>query len=133
MCRDLHVFMSRQSLTTITRPGLAAAGLAGYSRFTGRKDVFDAAMKHYAASIRAINAAVSDPAVALLDSTLISVVVAAISEILIEPRLSGLQNCAKHVEGAVAIALLKLRLQPPTSTTHKLLMTLAQSTIISKS
>jgi len=90
------------------------------------------ATKHYVAAIRGINAAVSDPETATQDSTLMAIIMAAMFEVLVVPRLSGMENCAKHLNGAVAIALLKLEKERLTDMTHKLLTTLVQSAIISK-
>lgn len=89
-------------------------------------------MQHYAAALHGINAAISGPETALLDSTLMSVIMAAMFEVLLVPRLSGMENCSNHLDGAVAIALLKMKQGRLTEVSQKLLTTLVQSCIISE-
>jgi hypothetical protein len=52
---------------------------------------------------------------------------AAMFEILIIPRMDGTNNCSKHLDGAVSVALLKLKHGGQTNVTHNLLTTLVQS------
>lgn len=92
----------------------------------------DVASKHYITAIRSINASVSNLKSAVEDSTLLSIIMAAMFEVLVVPRLSGMSNCAKHLDGAVAIALLKLEQEELNDPTYRLLSTLVQSTIISE-
>jgi hypothetical protein len=126
-----HANVTRHVLN-IQTPAITAAGLAGYAKGTRQKDLNDAATRHYVAAIRGINAAIADPKTAIHNSTLMSVIMAAMFEVLIVPRLSGMENCAKHLDGAVAIGLLKLKQEDLTEETHKLLTTLVHSVIISK-
>lgn len=109
---------------------IIAAGLAGYARDSRRKDLVDAATKHYVAAIQGINAALSDAKSSLQEATLLAIVMAAMFEVLILPRLSDMGNCAKHLEGAVTVALLMLKQKEPTEIMRKLITTLAQSVII---
>ncbi|KAH7083584.1 hypothetical protein FB567DRAFT_87865 [Paraphoma chrysanthemicola] len=109
---------------------IIAAGLAGYAKIARRKEITNSATKHYVAAIQGINAALSDPTTAAQDSTLLSIIMAAMFEILIIPRLGGTQNCSKHLEGAVSVALLRLKHGGQTDVTHNLLTTLVQSIII---
>lgn len=115
-------------------PGLhqsiTAAGLAGYAKTSRRKDMVELATKHYIEAIRSINTALSDPKSAAQDSTLMCIIMAAMFEILIIPRMSGMQNCTKHLNGAVVVAFLNLEQRKPTDVARQLLTTLIQSAII---
>lgn len=117
--------------TGYTHPGLQksiiAAGLAGYAKIARRKEITNSATRHYVAAIQGINAALSDPTTAVQDSTLMSIIMAAMFEILIIPRMGGTQNCSKHLEGAVSVALLKMKHGDQSDVTHNLLTTLVQS------
>jgi hypothetical protein len=110
--------------------GIIAAGLAGYAKTAQQRDVSDAARRRYGVAIQSINAALSDPRTAIQESTLLAILVAAMFEILIIPRLSELQNCTKHLDGAVAVASLMLRRNKPTGVTRQLITTLTHSVII---
>lgn len=112
------------------RQSIIAAGLAGYAKNTRRGELVDAATKHYVAAIQGINAALSDPKMVLQEATLLAIVMAAMFEVLILPRLSDMGNCSKHLEGAVTVALMMLKRNEPTDITRTLITTLAQSVII---
>lgn len=115
-------------------PGLqqciTAAGLAGYAKSARRKELIDAATKSYVGAIRGINTALSDPKTASQDSTLMSIIMAIMFEVLIIPRIEGMQNCSKHIDGAVSLALLNLKKGKQTDITRKLLTTLTQCVVL---
>ncbi|KAF2825578.1 hypothetical protein CC86DRAFT_293941 [Ophiobolus disseminans] len=117
-----------------SNPGLqqsiTAAGLAGYAKATRQQDLVNTATKHYIAAIRGINAAISDTETAAQDSTLLSIIMVAMFEALINPRLSGMEIFAKHLDGAVAIAILQLKQGKFTDVTHKLVTTLVQTIVV---
>ncbi|KAF1847199.1 uncharacterized protein K460DRAFT_402562 [Cucurbitaria berberidis CBS 394.84] len=130
---QLHYLPALYAKTGYANPGLkqsiTAAGLAGYAKTARRKDMTNTATKSYISAIRAINTALSDPNIAAQDSTLVSIVIAAMFEVLINPR-AGMQNCSKHLEGAVAVALLSMKYRRQTDVTRKLLTTLVQNVVI---
>ncbi|KAF1943776.1 hypothetical protein EJ02DRAFT_453028 [Clathrospora elynae] len=105
---------------------ITAAGLAGYAKITRRKELIDLATRHYISALRGINTALSDPRTAAQDSTLTSIILAAMFELLIMPRASGMENCAKHFAGAVPVASLILKQHQQTDITRKILTTLVQ-------
>jgi hypothetical protein len=109
---------------------ITAAGLAGYAKTVCRKDLHDAARKRYVTAIRGINAAISEPETAVQDATLMSIIMAAMFEVLIIPRLSDMQNCSKHLDGAIAVGLMSLKHKKQTGVTQKLLTTLVDIVII---
>jgi hypothetical protein len=123
-------FINIGSSNTGLRRGIIAAGLAGYAKTTQQKDVTEAATKRYVAAIQGINEALSDPRTALQESTLLAILLAAMFEVLMIPRLSDLQNCTKHLDGAVAVASLMLKKNKPTEVTRKLITTLTHCVII---
>jgi hypothetical protein len=115
-------------------PGLkqciTAAGLAGYAKTARRRDLVDAATKSYVSAIRGINIALSDPKTASQDSTLMSIIMAIMYEVLIIPRIAGMQNCSKHINGAVSVALMNSGKGKQTDIKRKLLTSLVQSVIL---
>jgi hypothetical protein len=115
-------------------PGLqqciTAAGLAGYAKTTRRKELVTVATKNYVSAIQGINAALSDPKTASQDSTLLSIIMAIMYEVLIIPRIAGMQNCSKHIDGAVSVALMNPGNGKQTDVKRKLLTSLIQSVIL---
>lgn len=109
---------------------IEAVGLAGYAKATRRSDLVLPATKSYISAIREINNALSSEVSAAQDSTLISVMLLAMFEIMILPRASGLQNLTKHLNGAISIASLRLKHGVYTDIGRRLLSTLVQSVIM---
>ncbi|KAL6709142.1 hypothetical protein ACN47E_001958 [Coniothyrium glycines] len=107
-----------------------AAGLAGYAKTVRRKEMLDIAMKSYVKAIKGINSALSDPKSAASDATLIAIILAAMYEMLIVPRQTGMKNCSKHLAGAVTVAVMISKRKEQDEVTWKLLSTLVQSVII---
>lgn len=114
----------------VLQQSITAAGLAGYAKAECCRDVKDAATQRYVAAIRGINAAISDPKIAVQDATLMSIIMAAMFEVLIDARSSDLGNCSKHLAGAIAIGLMSLKQSRQTDITRKLLTTLVDIVII---
>lgn len=110
---------------------ITAAGLAGYAKTARQKEVSNAALKRYVQAIQAINTALSDSKSAMHDSTLLAIMMLSMFEVLIMPRMSDMQNCAKHLVGAVSYALLMLQHKKPGEVTLRIITTLTQSVIIS--
>ncbi|KAJ4362540.1 hypothetical protein N0V83_010634 [Neocucurbitaria cava] len=131
---QLYYLPSFFARTGHASPGLqrsiTAAGLLGYAKTSRRKDMIDNATRSYISAIRGINTALSDPTTAALEATLMSILMAAMFEVLIIPRLSGMPNCSRHLEGAVTVAFLLLKDGRHNDTTRKVLTTLVQSVII---
>lgn len=131
---QLYYLPSFFAKTGYANPGLqqsiTAAGLAGYAKTSRRRDMIDLATKHYVDAVQGINTALSDPKTAGHDTTLMCIILAAMFEIMIIPRGSGMQNCTKHLHGAVVVAFLNLEKGKPSEVMRKLLTTLVQSVII---
>lgn len=112
------------------RQSITAAGLAGYAKTARRNDAKEAATRLYVSAIRSINTAISDPNLVVQDSTLMSIVMAAMFEVLVVTRLSDMRNANKHLNGAVAVALLMVKQKKQTDITYKLITTSMHSIII---
>ena len=111
---------------------ITATGLASYARATGRKDIVEHAIKSYISAVRGINEALSNPKTAAEDSTLLCIYLAAMFEVLAAPQKDGQDgqdNCMKHMEGAVAVALIHVKQGQQTEITQKILSTLLQGLV----
>lgn len=127
----LPSFYANQGYTSSAlQHSIIAAGLAGFAKTVRRRSMADQATRSYLAAIRAINTALSDSKGVAETSTLMSIIMAAMFEIQINPRVSGMQNCTKHIAGAVAVARLVVKHEQPNEITRRVLTTLVQSTII---
>jgi hypothetical protein len=124
------LFAQSGSSNPALRQSITAAGLAGYAKTARRNEAKDAATKLYVSAIRSINTAISDPKLVVQDSTLMSIVMAAMFEVLVVPRLSDMRNANKHLDGAVAVALHMLKQKKTTDITYKLITTSMHSIII---
>jgi hypothetical protein len=109
---------------------IEAVGIAGFAKASGRSELVLPATNSYVGAIREINNALSTDTSAAQDSTLISVMLLAMFEVMILPRASGLQNLTKHLNGAISIAALRLKQNVDTKIGRKLLSTLVQSVIM---
>lgn len=112
------------------RQSLKAAGLAGYAKSVKRKEILAIATKAYIDAIRGINSALSHPTSPAKDTTLAAIILAAMYEMMIAPKQTGMKNCSKHLAGAVTVAVMIARQEEISEVTWKLLSTLAQSVII---
>lgn len=88
---------------------IRAVGIAGYAKETLQHGLIRHAEKDYAAAVRVINKALSEPDVALRDGTLFSIMMLATFEINTWPRASGLRNLHNHVSGMLSLASLSAK------------------------
>lgn len=109
---------------------IVASGLAGYARTARRPDLIEQSTRTYIAAIRDINTALSSPQHAVDDTTLMSIVMAAMFETMLVSAESGMQNVNKHLEGGMTVAYLSLQQRPPSNVFKALLSTLIQSVIM---
>jgi hypothetical protein len=109
---------------------VTAVGLVGYANVSRRKDMINMAANTYGAAIRSINAALMDPKNAVQNSTLTSIYLAAIFEAIVVPRKAGMDNCCRHLTGAVTVASLMLRQDGPSEVTRNLLIALVKTVIL---
>lgn len=109
---------------------IRAVGLAGYAKASRRADLIQPATKRYISAIREVNAALSNPVLAVEDSTLASVLLLAMFEVMVMPRNQGLMNLTKHLNGAVSVAALRIKHRQQTEFGKQLMGTLTQSVIM---
>jgi hypothetical protein len=116
--------------TSSLKKTIIASGLAGYARTARRPDLIDQCTKTYVAAIRDINTTLSSPQRAVNDTTLMSIMMAAMFETMLVSPESGMHNVSKHLEGAMSVAYLSLQQRPPSDVFKALLSTLIQSVIM---
>ncbi|XPS69864.1 hypothetical protein M3J09_002116 [Ascochyta lentis] len=116
--------------TSALKRTIIASGLAGYARTARRADLIEQSTKSYISAIKDINLALSSPQTAIQDTTLMSIMMAAMFETMLVSQESGMQNVSKHLEGAMSVAYLSLQQQKPSKIFKALLSTLIQSVIM---
>ena len=116
--------------TPSLKRAIIASGLAGYARIARRPDLIEQSTREYVAAIRDINAALSSPRAAVNDTTLMSIMMAAMFETMLVSPESGMHNVSKHLEGAMSVAYLSLQRRAPSDVFTALLSTLVQSVIM---
>lgn len=109
---------------------IIASGLAGYARTARRADLIERSTRSYVGAIRDINTALSSPQTAVSDTTLMSILMAAMFETMLVTSESGMHNVSKHLEGAMSVAYLSLQQRAPSEVFKALLSTLVQSVIM---
>ncbi|KAJ4343421.1 hypothetical protein N0V95_006645 [Ascochyta clinopodiicola] len=109
---------------------IIASGLAGYARTARRVDLIEESTKTYIAAIKDINLILSSPQDVVQDTTLMSIMMAAMFETMLVSQDSGMHNVSKHLEGAMLVASLSLQQQKPSNVFNALLSTLVQSVIM---
>ncbi|KAF3053836.1 hypothetical protein E8E11_010684 [Didymella keratinophila] len=116
--------------TSSLKKTIIASGLAGYARTARRQDLIEQSTRTYVAAIQDINTALSSPQHAVNDTTLMSIMMAAMFETMLVSPESGMHNTSKHLEGAMSVAYLSLQQRPPSDVFKALLSTLVQSVIM---
>jgi hypothetical protein len=109
---------------------VTAVGLVGYANASRRKDMINIAVNTYGAAIRSINTALMDPQYAAQDSIITAIYLAAIFEAIVVPRKAGMDNCCRHLAGAVTFASLILKQAIPSDVTSSLLAALVKTVIL---
>lgn len=116
--------------TSSLKRGIIANGIAGYARTVNRPDLAEQSTRTYVAAIRDINTALSSTQTAVNDTTLMSIIMAAMFETMLVSPGSGMHNVSKHLEGAMSVAHLSLQQKAPSEIFRDLLSTLVQSVIM---
>ncbi|KAF2627309.1 hypothetical protein BU25DRAFT_393161 [Macroventuria anomochaeta] len=116
--------------TSSLQKTIIASGLAGYARTARRADLIEQSTRTYVAAIRDINTTLSSPQTAVQDTTLMSIMMAAMFETMLVSPESGMHNVSKHLEGAMSVAYLSLQQRAPSDIFKALLSTLIQSVIM---
>ncbi len=86
---------------------MTAVGLVGISQLTHSEETIDSARKSYGTALCLTNAALRDPEEALKDTTMLSILILGVFEMMAEPGLKTMQTWHDHINGAVILAKLR--------------------------
>lgn len=106
---------------------IKAVGMAGYSKAARRPELMQAATKKYVSALRNVNLAVSKPELAMQDTTLTSVLLLAMFEVMSMPREQGLKNLNAHLDGALSLSSMRIGQEEHSMFTMKLLKSVCQA------
>ena len=112
---------------------MTAVGLMGFASTTRSPDLMDAARKSYGTALRLTNLALQDPAEAVKDSTMLSVLILGVFEMMAEnpSRTLTAEAFQEHVNGAMALALMRGPAQFQTRAGRRMFSMLCQRAIVS--
>ncbi|KAM3507213.1 hypothetical protein MY11210_007249 [Beauveria gryllotalpidicola] len=111
--------------------GIVAIGLAGLSKVTRSTQMMDMARRNYGAALSLTTAALSDPAEAVKDTTMLSVLLLSSFEVVSGSTPQTMEAWQKHVDGAAALATLRGTDQFKTSAGCKMFQMLCYSVLLS--
>ncbi|CAK7265619.1 hypothetical protein SEPCBS57363_001675 [Sporothrix epigloea] len=86
---------------------MAAVGLVGISQLTHSVQVIDSARKSYGTALCLTNAALKDPEEAVKDTTMLSILILGVYEMMAKPGLETIKTWQDHINGAVELAKLR--------------------------
>ncbi|KAK1750691.1 sterol uptake control protein 2 [Echria macrotheca] len=112
---------------------MTAVGLMGIAIMTQSRDMMEAAQKSYGTALRLMNHALADPAEAIKDTTMLSVLILGVFEMMTEniPRTKTIEAFQEHVNGAAALAMMRGPAQFQTSAGKRMFSMLCQRVVIS--
>ncbi|KAK4242416.1 hypothetical protein C8A03DRAFT_29347 [Achaetomium macrosporum] len=108
---------------------MTAVGLMGLASTTRSPDLMEAARKSYGTALRLVNHALQDPVEPVKDSTMLSVLILGVFEMMTEN--TSVEAFQKHVNGAAALARLRGPAQFRTRAGRKMFSMLCQRVLIS--
>lgn len=109
------------------RETIKAVGIAGYAMAARQPDVIPTATKSYISAIREVNAALSHPELRLQDSTLASILLLALFEMLVIIRNKRSTNLTNHLNGALSVAALHLKQRTQSDFSIKIMQSICQA------
>ncbi|KAK4115034.1 hypothetical protein N656DRAFT_703813 [Canariomyces notabilis] len=111
---------------------MTAVGLMELASMKQSVDLMDAARKSYGTALRLVNHALQDPAEAVKDSTMLSVLILGVFEMMAEntPRTLTVEAFQKHVNGAAELARMRGAAQFQTRAGRRMFSMLCQRAII---
>lgn len=109
---------------------ITAVGLVGVAEITQSDDVLHAARKSYVKALRLTNAVLRGRDDAVKDTTMLSVLVLALFEMIGGSRTRDIASWQKHLNGAAALARMRGMGQFRTSAGSRLFSMLTQTTMI---
>ncbi|KAL8371420.1 hypothetical protein RB595_001292 [Gaeumannomyces hyphopodioides] len=114
---------------------MTAVGLAGLANMTRSGDVMDSARKSYGTALRLINTALRLPDEAVKDTTMLSILILGLFEMIADRDARTVSGTVKawheHVNGAAALAKIRGVAQFRTRAGIKMFMMLCQTVILS--
>ncbi|KAK3375291.1 hypothetical protein B0H63DRAFT_482487 [Podospora didyma] len=112
---------------------MTAVGLMGLASMTRSRDIMEAARKSYGTALRLTNHALQDPIEASKDSTMLSVLILGVFEMMSEntPRTRMVRAFQEHVNGAAALAKMRGVAQFRTRAGMRMFSMLCQRVVIS--
>lgn len=108
---------------------LYAVGLAGYSAAARSPELLKAARVKYVSAIRQVNSALTSSEMARKDSTLISVMLLGMFEVIVSPNQQSLETLTKHLNGAIELAKLRSKEQFETDIGKRLFKSLSLNVV----
>jgi hypothetical protein len=112
------------------RETIKAVGMAGYAKAARRPEMMQTATRSYITAIQEVNNALSQPALALQESTLASILLLAMFEVMVMSRNQGFSNITGHLNGAISVAALHIKRHKNTGFGLKLMLSLYHSVIL---
>jgi hypothetical protein len=88
---------------------IEAVGLAGYAVLHRAAELLGVARRTYGKALRLVNEAISSVAIAVQDTSLVSVMVLGMFELISSPSQQALETYSRHLGGAVKICALRGR------------------------
>ncbi|KAK3898188.1 hypothetical protein C8A05DRAFT_19179 [Staphylotrichum tortipilum] len=112
---------------------MTAVGLMGLASTARTPDLMDAARKSYGTALQLTNHALQDPTEAVKDSTMLSILILGVFEMMAEnpSRALTVDAFQRHVEGAVALALMRGPAQFQTRAGRRMFSMLCQRVVVS--
>ncbi|KAL1894923.1 hypothetical protein Sste5346_005610 [Sporothrix stenoceras] len=86
---------------------MTAVGLVGISQLTHSEEIIDSARKSYGTALCLTNIALKDPEEAIKDTTMLSILILGVFEMMAEPGLKTMKTWHDHINGAVELAKLR--------------------------
>ncbi|KAJ3478202.1 hypothetical protein NLG97_g8642 [Lecanicillium saksenae] len=111
--------------------GVVAIGLAGLSKVTRSTEMMNMARRSYGEALKLTTTALSDPAEAIKDTTMLSVLLLSTFEVVSGSTPQTMEAWQKHVDGAAALATLRGTDQFKTSAGAKMFQMLCYSVLLS--
>lgn len=110
---------------------MTAVGLVGMANMTKSKATLESARKSYVTALRLTNNALRDPIEAVKDTTMLSVLILGLFEMMTEASPRTMKAWQDHISGAAALAKLRGMSQFRTKAGIRMFMMLCQNTMIS--
>ncbi|KAJ9151896.1 Sterol uptake control protein 2 [Pleurostoma richardsiae] len=110
---------------------MTAVGLMGLANMTHSRNTIDAARKSYGIALNLTNNALRDPAEAVKDTTMLSVLILGLFEMMTEANHRTLKAWQQHIDGAAALAKLRGMSQFRTRSGIRMFLMLCQNVMIS--